>query len=160
MFLFIAKRLPFVGSYAFTLYVDPKPKKRPKVYRFATVNPSQKDEKIAAEEFEKQINKPENPLNGQITVWLTFFIRPPKNTPKWQLPLMEEKQIRPNKSPDLDNYVKLILDALNGKLWEDDRYIVEMHSVKYYTTNTPKIEIVVKDAPQITHKTMVDSNGR
>ncbi len=54
---------------------------------------------------------------------------------------MEQAILRPNKSPDLDNYVKLILDSLNGILWEDDRYIIEINSAKYYTTDQEKIEI-------------------
>ena len=54
---------------------------------------------------------------------------------------MEKAILRPNKSPDLDNYVKLILDSLNGILWEDDRYIIEINSAKYYTTDQEKIEI-------------------
>ena len=57
--------------------------------------------------------------------------------------MMEQGHIRPAKSPDLDNYVKLILDALNGLLWVDDRYIVEMHSGKFYTTNIPRTELIV-----------------
>ena len=57
------------------------------------------------------------------------------------------------KSPDLDNYVKHILDALNGILWEDDRFIVEMHSGKFYTTNDPRIELVVDELETPTRKT-------
>ena len=31
---------------------------------------------------------------------------------------------------DLDNYVKLTLDALNGVAWEDDRQVVRIRAVK------------------------------
>jgi len=31
---------------------------------------------------------------------------------------------------DLDNYVKLTLDALNGVAWEDDRQVVRISAVK------------------------------
>jgi len=128
----------------FTVEVEPRPKKRPKVYRWSTVNPSEEDEKKLADAFRDLPNCPDTPFAGQIRVQFKFFKNPPKSTPQWKLPLMETGHIRPNKSPDLDNYVKLILDALNGILWEDDRYIVEMHSAKYYTTDTPKIEIVME----------------
>ena len=57
---------------------------------------------------------------------------------------MDAGIIRPNTSPDLDNYVKLLLDALNGLIWEDDRYIIEMHSAKYFTTGEPKLELFVE----------------
>ena len=32
---------------------------------------------------------------------------------------------------DLDNYVKLIMDALNGRAWVDDRQIVAMSARKF-----------------------------
>ncbi|MHA2274820.1 MAG: RusA family crossover junction endodeoxyribonuclease [Candidatus Kariarchaeaceae archaeon] len=138
--------------YKFIIPVDPKAKKRPKVYRWSTVNPSQNDEEVIASLFNQLEGQPDKPLNGQIRVQAKFFKNPPKNTPKWQLPLMEQGVFRPAKSPDLDNYVKLILDALNGLLWEDDRYIVEMHSGKFYTTNQPRIELVVNQLPTPTRK--------
>ena len=31
---------------------------------------------------------------------------------------------------DIDNYAKLIMDALNGRAWVDDRQIVELHVVE------------------------------
>ena len=67
---------------------------------------------------------------------------------------MEKGFIRPAKSPDLDNYVKLILDALNGLLWEDDRYIVEMHAGKFYTTGDPRTELMVDMLPTPTRKSI------
>ncbi len=143
-------------TYNFTINVEPKAKKRPKVYRWSTVNPSQKDEEVVARLFSTLKNRPEIPLTGQIRVQVKFYKNPPKNTPKWQLPLMEKGFIRPAKSPDLDNYVKLILDALNGLLWEDDRFIVEMHSGKFYTTETPRSELVVNVLPTPTRKTSKD----
>ena len=130
-----------MASFEFTVYTSPRPKKRPKVYRWSTVNPSEKDEKLLAGKIKSLSNCPKKPLAGQISVDFKFYINPPKSTPKWQLPIMEQAILRPNKSPDLDNYVKLILDSLNGILWEDDRYIIEINSAKYYTTDQEKIEI-------------------
>lgn len=134
----------------FSLEVEPKAKKRPKVYRWSTVNPSEEDEQILAGEMRAHPECPEEPYAGQIRLQLKFYMNPPKSTPQWKLPYMDEGYLRPNKSPDLDNYVKLVLDALNGILWEDDRYIVETNSAKFYTTKEPKIEIMMEqwDPPQ------------
>jgi len=134
-------------SYSYVIETEPKPKKRPKVYRWSTVNPSAEDEKKVAVLFAKLENKPSVPLNGQVRAGFKFYKSPPKATPKWKLPLMEKGVLRPNKSPDLDNYVKLILDSLNGLLWEDDRFIVETHASKFYTTGHPRTEIYVDELP-------------
>jgi len=134
----------------FVVEIPPRPKKRPRVYRWSTVNPSEEDEDLFARRFRELDNCPDTPFAGQIRVQFKFYRSPPKSTPQWKLPLMDSGHIRPNKSPDLDNYVKLALDSLNGVLWEDDRYIVEMHSAKYYTTGKPRIEIAMEqvDPPQ------------
>lgn len=34
--------------------------------------------------------------------------------------------------PDVDNLAKLVMDALNGVVLEDDRYIVDLHCVSLY----------------------------
>lgn len=45
-------------------------------------------------------------------------------------------------TPDLSNLVKFAEDALNGLLWEDDRYIVELSAVKRYgPTDQTVIEV-------------------
>ena len=124
----------------FSIPISPKPKKRPKVYRWATVNPSKKDEEELASYVRQLDNCPKAPLSGQLRVILKFYVSPPKATPKWKLPYMDKGYIRPNKTPDLDNYTKLALDALNDILWEDDRYIIEIHATKYYSTTQPRLK--------------------
>ena len=66
---------------------------------------------------------------------------------------MDKGYIRPNKTPDLDNYTKLALDALNDILWEDDRYIIEIHATKYYSTTQPRLDITLDTIPEIKLKT-------
>jgi Holliday junction resolvase RusA-like endonuclease len=40
--------------------------------------------------------------------------------------------IRPTSRPDVDNYVKAILDAVNGIVLADDALVVELHAIKHY----------------------------
>ncbi len=71
-----------MASFEFTVYTSPRPKKRPKVYRWSTVNPSEKDEKLLAGKIKSLSNCPKKPLAGQISVDFKFYINPPKSTPK------------------------------------------------------------------------------
>lgn len=45
---------------------------------------------------------------------------------------------------DIDNVVKIVFDALNSICYYDDRQIVELNSKKLWTTDSPKIEIVLE----------------
>jgi len=40
----------------------------------------------------------------------------------------------PAKRPDLDNIVKLYMDAMNGLVFEDDSQIVSLYADKRYST--------------------------
>lgn len=50
---------------------------------------------------------------------------------------------RPVVKPDVDNYIKATLDALNGIIWKDDAQIVTLHAAKYYSDH-PRIEMEVE----------------
>lgn len=50
--------------------------------------------------------------------------------------------IRPTSRPDTDNYLKALLDGLNGVLFKDDSQIVDVSASKYYSA-TPRVEIEV-----------------
>lgn len=70
-----------------------------------------------------------------LKVNLAFFISRPPSIPK--------KRQYPVTRPDIDNYTKLVLDALNQYLFEDDSQIVELHATKAY--GTPRIEIEISE---------------
>jgi Holliday junction resolvase RusA-like endonuclease len=45
--------------------------------------------------------------------------------------------------PDIDNYAKAILDALNGVMWADDGQIVQLTASKSY--GEPRVEIEIQE---------------
>lgn len=47
----------------------------------------------------------------------------------------------PAKKPDVDNIAKIIMDALNGILYKDDKQIVELIIRKRYTEGAPMVKI-------------------
>jgi crossover junction endodeoxyribonuclease RusA len=49
---------------------------------------------------------------------------------------------RPRKAGDLDNYLKVLLDALNGILYEDDSAIVEICCFRYDDAKNPRVVVL------------------
>lgn len=51
------------------------------------------------------------------------------------------KVFRPAKMRDLDNNLKVIMDALQGVLFDNDSQIVEIHAFRYDDKLNPRVEI-------------------
>ena len=68
-----------------------------------------------------------------LKVTANFYIEKPKSA----------KREYPTVKPDLDNYIKLTLDSLNGYLFYDDAQIIELVIGKYY--GTPRIDITIEE---------------
>lgn len=51
---------------------------------------------------------------------------------------------RPAKRGDIDNSIKVLLDALNGYAYEDDSQIVELHAYRYDDKVNPRVEVDVE----------------
>ncbi|MCK5017767.1 MAG: RusA family crossover junction endodeoxyribonuclease [Candidatus Peribacteraceae bacterium] len=45
---------------------------------------------------------------------------------------------------DIDNYAKLILDSMEGIVYEDDKQIKKITIEKFYDKENPRIEIIIK----------------
>lgn len=45
---------------------------------------------------------------------------------------------------DLDNIVKVVLDALNSICYVDDKQIVVINACKFWTLETPRVEIILE----------------
>jgi crossover junction endodeoxyribonuclease RusA len=46
---------------------------------------------------------------------------------------------RPRKSGDLDNYTKVMLDALKGVLYDDDEQVIEIHAKRFDDKENPRV---------------------
>ena len=53
---------------------------------------------------------------------------------------------------DLDNIVKCVLDSLNNVCYYDDKQIVVINACKFWTLDTPRVEIILEG---ITNETSV-----
>ena len=69
----------------------------------------------------------------------------PKSVSKKKAELMRIGEIRPTKTPDLDNIAKIICDALNKIAYRDDAQVTELGVAKYYS-DTPCVIVRITDA--------------
>lgn len=83
-------------------------------------------------------------FDGELSVEIKFYRPIQKSLSKKERTRRLSGAHRPTVKPDLDNYIKSTLDALNGILWTDDARIVNLHAHKYYSDD-PHIEITVTE---------------
>lgn len=72
------------------------------------------------------------PFEGRVSVEITANFEVPKCTKKSDKDLMLENKINPLKKPDIDNIVKIILDAMNECAFKDDTQITKLAVEKKY----------------------------
>ena len=76
---------------------------------------------------------------GAIRLELEFYVKIPSSYSK---KLKEELHLKYiTKRPDIDNYIKSIMDGLNSFAWEDDSQVSEISAFKKYTKEEPYIII-------------------
>ena len=78
----------------------------------------------------EQFNKPV--LTEPLVVEVVFYMPVPKSTSKKKAGLMLSNEIKHTKKPDLDNFLKMILDCSNGIIFRDDSQIWQLNSRKVY----------------------------
>lgn len=73
------------------------------------------------------------PLEGPLILLVAFAFEPPKRWRKTERQAVKDGA-RPGHyiKPDLDNLLKLCLDAGNGILWNDDAQVVSVDACKCY----------------------------
>ena len=75
------------------------------------------------------------PFEGRVQVEISANFEIPKSAKKTEKELMLENKINPTKKPDIDNIVKIVLDAMNGIAFKDDTQITKLQVEKAYATS-------------------------
>ena len=121
--------------------INPCPASRPRVARWSTYYPKKytqfrKEMKALTSEMDS------TPSKKLISVDVEFNVKIPKS---WTKKKKEEKNRKYcDNGCDIDNYLKAILDSLNGVLFVDDRQVVEVYARKRYS-NRPNIIFAMKE---------------
>jgi len=79
-------------------------------------------------------------LTGELWVFVTAFFAPPKSTTKKARAAMAQNYVGYQHKPDADNVGKVVLDALNGKAYDDDNKITLLHIEKIYSEE-PRVNV-------------------
>lgn len=129
----------------FTINGDPKAQKRHRYRRTSnriiTYDPSSKDKDALAKLM--ALSMPSTPFKEPVCVMLKFYMKRPKKhfrTGKYSNQLKPNQPTDHTNRPDIDNLIKLFLDAGNKVLWEDDSYVVGIYAKKMYSRN-PRTEV-------------------
>lgn len=143
----------------FTIPGDPRGKGRPRVVRLKngasmgyTPDKTVAYEELARQRFRQQWPSAELPFPAHtpVCVMITACFGIPKSASKKARTAMLSGQTYPTKKPDVDNVVKIVLDALNGFAWHDDAQVVLLQVAKEYTEHEPFVRVQVsehKDLP-------------
>lgn len=121
------------------VYGEPIPKGRPRMAvrgKFVQVYTPKKT-RDAEDSFIVQIIKyrPETPMEGPLSIDIKCYKLKPKS--------MSKKVTEWITKPDLDNLVKLVIDAMNKIFFKDDSQIVKITASKHYD-NTPRTEVKIQ----------------
>lgn len=134
----------------YILHLEPKPQSRPRLGRNGTYEDGKMKQWKRNCESQLRLMNPKIIENGPIFVSVTFYIYPPKRiaeVKKRRLEL-ETESIYVDKRPDIDNYVKAVLDCSNEILFKDDGQVAALASQKLYSLN-PRIEIEIHEMESV-----------
>ena len=82
-------------------------------------------------------------FDGYVCVNISAFYKIPQATTKVKRGMIERGFLKPAVKPDIDNVLKVVLDALNGVAYKDDSRVVSVTARKVYSFE-PKIVIEMR----------------
>lgn len=132
------------GIIKFTIRGIPKTKARPRIVRkgdkIITYSPSAKYEKDFLSLCFQYM--PDEPIKEPIKIICNFYMPIPTSFSKKKKLQAKNKEIRPVVRPDIDNLLKLVLDALNNRFFLDDKQVVSLSVEKFYS-EIPRTEVEI-----------------
>lgn len=133
---------------------EPVPCARPRLSAaggFVRVHDSQHKRKAAIKalarvEWNRQLQG--KPLDGPVTIGMTFYCSPPSGLSMCNRNLHAWGVMSNASKPDCDNLSKTYMDVLNGLAYHDDRQVIALNCRKRYSL-TPKTEIEIMAVSEI-----------
>jgi Holliday junction resolvase RusA-like endonuclease len=124
-----------IHKVSFWLAETPIGKGRPRFTRAGRVFTPKKTKdfelKIAARASDEMVSLGIDPFTVPCKVYILAQFPIPKSWPKKRVEAATRGEVVPGK-PDIDNVAKLVLDALNGVCFEDDKLVQTLKITKKY----------------------------
>lgn len=83
-------------------------------------------------------------IEGRVKISIIAYLKIPKSTKKDEIGKMLNNEISPLKKPDIDNIIKVVLDALNKFVIKDDIQVSKIEAEKRYALEE-KIYIKIEE---------------
>lgn len=83
-------------------------------------------------------------IENRVNVTIIAYFDIPKSTSKKKIQEMLDGNISPTKKPDIDNIVKIVLDALNKFAFKDDTQVTKLTVEKIYA-KSPKVYVKIEE---------------
>lgn len=130
----------------FELLTAPTAQMRPRFSKHGTYkSDKQKSNEVELDWLLSQ-HRPKQELDGYLRVEADVFLPPPPSWPRLKKNDAISGKIRPGVRPDIDNYLKQILDAMTrAGYYHDDCTIVEAQGRKFYAEE-PRWEVRIFQA--------------
>ena len=134
----------------FEFDIEPVEQARPRAVRFGKGIRMYDPKKVAT--FKRQLgmlakqqmlDRGLEPYDGPLEVRMEFYRSVQASLSKKERARRLSGAHRPTVKPDLDNYIKSTLDALNGIIWTDDNCIVGLMAEKFYAEQ-PHLTVEVR----------------
>ncbi|MFW5871261.1 MAG: RusA family crossover junction endodeoxyribonuclease [Verrucomicrobiota bacterium] len=130
--------MPTVSTIAFKIPGPPKGKGRPRATRTGrmyTPKSTASYENLVKLCYQQDSNGKR--FEDAVTVNILVYYEIPKSYSKKKREEAMKGKLMPTKTPDCDNVIKIILDALNGIAYSDDRQVTKVTLEKMYTDKAP-----------------------
>lgn len=118
--------VPITGVVTFSLDGDPVPKGRPRMTRQGRAYTPKR-----THQYEVAVGN----------AWISLSPRPVAFTSRVAVTVKVRERVYP---ADLDNYVKIVLDALNGLAWADDQQVSIIHAIIERGSKEPGIQVEIR----------------
>jgi Holliday junction resolvase RusA-like endonuclease len=128
--------------FKFIIPGEPVAKGRPKLSRYGTYTPKKTKEYEEHIKQEWRKNGYREPLTGAVMVDITFYRNIQKSGSKAVKTAKLTGKVKPTIKPDLDNYIKAVLDGLNGLAWVDDSQIINISATKEYSMKPETVVLI------------------